>query len=84
MTAAEDFQKISWGCHCLGDLGTEQVSRNEQWEEHSSTGFCGFVSIRIKASYVRNVFLLCRALENALYPLFAVLLCHLSLYPDGI
>lgn len=32
--AAEEFQKISWCCHCLGDPGTEQVSRTEQWEEH--------------------------------------------------
>lgn len=85
MTAAEEFQKISWCCHCLGDPGTEQEFRTEQWEEHIAdlwwVCFSLKVSIIIKVSYARNVFLLCNALENALSSTFAILLC---LYPRGI
>lgn len=42
-------------------------------------GFVFFlkVSTIIKVSYVRNVLLLCSALENALSSIFAFLLCHL-------
>lgn len=83
MTAAEELQ-ISCCCHCLGHPGMEQESRTEQWEEHIADLWwvCFFlkVSIIIEVSYVRNVFLLCSALEKN-PSTFAILLC---LYPGGI
>lgn len=57
------------------------MSRNGQWEGNSvrpsaASAFCFSVSITVKISYVRNVILLCKYIENT-PPISAVLLCHL-------
>ena len=48
-----------------------------QYEAFGGFGFFLKASIIIKVSYVRNVIMLCNALENALSSIFAFLLCHL-------